>query len=164
MVGLRSFPRLAEKLVSAITKERPYQTGSYCSQLVFKVLDETIGLSTSRTSGHISPGSLRRTLYRQLSVARVDCRVKNASSLGARNSQIEHRYSNLLKVTGKLRSYQYPHNRRSFEEALAQTFQEMGLQPLDPTSFSMMDEQLRRIITRPKYFRLHGIVWPPLYR
>jgi hypothetical protein len=108
MVALRSYPRLAEKLVSAITKERPYQTGSYCSQLVFKVLDETIGLSTFRTSGHISPGSLRRTLYRQHSVSRVDCRVKNASSLGARNSQLEHRYLNLLKVTVKLRSYQYP--------------------------------------------------------
>lgn len=163
VVGLRSFPRLAEKLVSTLRRGKSYQTGSYCSQLVFKVLDETTVLPTFRTNGHISPGSLRRALCQQYSVARVDCRVTTTSSLGARNTQAEHGYSNLLKVTGKLRSYQYPHNRRSFDEALARTLHEMGL-PLDPTLFSIMDDQLRAIITRPRYFELHDKVWPGLYR
>jgi hypothetical protein len=163
MIGLSSYPHVAERMVSAFTKERRYPTGSYCSQLVFKVLDETIGLPEFRSNGHISPGSLRRALYRKQLAERVDCRVQTASSLGDRNDQLEHKYSNLLKVTGKLRSYQYPHDSRSFDEALARTFEEMEL-PLDPAPFSIIDSQLRTIITRPKYFAVHDIFWPPRYR
>lgn len=162
MVGFNYFPRQAEALVRAITKNRSYTTGSYCSQLVFKVLDDPIGLPASRKDGHISPGSLRRALYRIPSVKKVDCSVQTAS-IRQHNAQLERQYLNLLKVTGKLRSYQYPHDRKSQEAALAQTFADMGL-PLNPNSFSIMDSQLRPIISRPRYFRLHDIFWPPRYR
>ncbi len=163
MIGLRSFPRLAERLVGELLKKRPFGTGSYCSQLVFKILDETIGLPFGLPNGHISPGSLRRSLYRRPSITSVNCKVKNTLSLGTRNDQLEFKYANLLKVTGKLQGFQYPHNRGSFDKALAETFSEMHL-PLDPALFSISADQLRTIITRPQYFGVHDVFWPTRYQ
>lgn len=162
MIGLRRFPRLAEKLVGKLVKERPFDTGSYCSQLVFKILEETIKLPINSSNGHISPGSLRRTLYKENFITTVNCKVKNTPPVAKRNQKLEHNYENLLKVTGKLKAFQYPHNRQSFDEALTETFTKMGLS-LEPSHFSISAKHLRTIITCAKYFRMHDLFWASRY-
>ena len=163
LVGLNRFPRFAERLVQKLGSHRAQETGSYCSQLVFKILDETVGLNTYRYNGHISPGRLRKSLIRRDGVTAIDVPTHASSATGGRDEVLEHKYSRLALVTNKLASFQYPHDRASQQAALKRTLEETGI-PLDPSWVFADADALRAIITRPRYFRLHEIFWPSRYR
>jgi hypothetical protein len=65
-------------------------------------------------------------------------------------------------VTAKLRAYQYPQDRASFENALADTFREEGIVD-DPKRYEISADLLRGILTKTRFFRMHEMIWPDKY-
>jgi hypothetical protein len=154
---LRPFPRIRHWLMASLSRQSEEEFGGYCSQMVSQMLRDLYGSTVGSQDDHVSPGTLRRRILKS-GAEEVDCfRTDNFS--WKRSDRLKHVYDNLLKVTKKLKGYQYPRDRDSFEAALAETFQELGIED-DPRRFSPAVDQLKAMLTKPNFFRMHAIVWP----
>lgn len=158
---LRPFPKFSRGLVSLLSRKSE-DVGGYCSQMVSQILRDLFGLSVGGQDDHISPGMLRRRLLRSCGATRVGCSVVEIPDDWKRSSQLAGIYDNLLRVTSKLKAYQYPHNRASFEGALAETFKAEGIDD-DPKQFSVSAPSLRSTLTKPDFFRMHEWMWSTKY-
>ena len=57
----------------------------------------------------------------------VSCFQSEVPEDWKRSDQLQNIYNNFLAVTAKLKAYQYPRDRASFDRALANTFSQLGI-------------------------------------
>lgn len=155
------FPKFSTGLVRRLAS-KPEDAGGYCSQMVCMMLREIYGVSVGGPDDHISPGTLRRRLLKSGETTRVKCIAPTPAESWRDSPKLQSIYSNLIKVTSKLRAYQYPHRRESFTAALAETFNSEGIAS-NPNDYGIHVGSLRRILTNPEYFKLHECVWHKKY-
>ena len=160
IIILRPFPRVARALVRIFSGETE-DVGGYCSQLVSRMLKQLYGIAVGGPDDHISPGMLRKRLLK-CGASKVNCLASEALQQQKKSERLAEIYASLLRVTAKLRGYQYPHDRASFEAALAETFQQLKINE-EPKNFGAKTDSLRHTLTRPRFFRLHELVWPSKY-
>jgi hypothetical protein len=158
---LRYFPNFSGRLVSCFSAQSK-NGGGYCSQMVSQILRNLYGISLGGQHDHISPGMLRRQLLRSCSATSVDCFKREIPEAWKPSDKLDGIYRNLLTVTSKLKAYQYPHDRASFEKALGDTFKEVGIGD-DPKKFEVPVERLRATLTNQKFFRMHEEIWAGKY-
>ncbi len=158
---IQPFPNFAKRLVSFLSKSSE-NGGGYCSQMISQILRNLYGISVGGQDDHISPGMLRRRLLESACASSIDCFKYHIPETWMQSDGLDKIYRSLLKVTSKLRAYQYPHDRASFEEALASTFKELRIND-EPSKFSVRPDLLRKTLTRTEFFRLHEKIWKCKY-
>jgi hypothetical protein len=158
---LQPFPGFSRRLVRLFTPKSA-DVGGYCSQMVSQMLRALYGVSVGTLDDHVSPGRLRRRLLKTADVTAVNCFAPSCVETWEKSDKLAKIYDDLSAVTSKLKAYQYPHNRDSFVQALAQTFQQEAINS-DPNAFAITHENLKRTLTKPQFFLLHEVVWSSKY-